>query len=104
MLVLTFLCLVLVWFSSACCCLVFEFTLLLTHVSCSISCSILLTLLITASFVILDKTQQKQGVSSSGKEVASCYVNFVRNCIEQVRHKILDELWVLNLLEVSMFL
>lgn len=44
--------------------------------------------------------QYKQGVSSSGKEFATCYINFVHNCIEQLRHKILDELLVLTVLEV----
>lgn len=56
------------------------------------------------SFEVLYRTnlqfwQYKQGVSTSGKELANCYVNFVRNCMEQLRSKILDELWVLNLLE-----
>ncbi|XP_074603167.1 calcium-dependent secretion activator 1 isoform X3 [Brevipalpus obovatus] len=41
----------------------------------------------------------KQGVSSSGKDVGKSYVNFVRNNLEQIRQKIADELWVLNVLE-----
>ncbi|KAI1285895.1 Calcium-dependent secretion activator [Halotydeus destructor] len=42
----------------------------------------------------------KQGVSSSGKEVGKAYVNFVRNSMEQLRQRVADELWVLNLLEL----
>lgn len=47
------------------------------------------------------RVQYKQGVSSSSRDVGKCYVNFVRNCIEQLRHKVLDELWVLNVLQVT---
>ncbi|OQR68490.1 Ca2+-dependent activator protein for secretion 2 isoform A-like [Tropilaelaps mercedesae] len=42
----------------------------------------------------------RQGMSSSGKEVGQCYVNFVRNSMEQLRQKVSDELWVLNLFEL----
>lgn len=44
--------------------------------------------------------QYRQGMSSSGKEVGQCYVNFVRNSMEQLRQKVSDELWVLNLFEL----
>ena len=43
-------------------------------------------------------------MSGSGKEVAKSYVNFVRNNLEQLRQKISDELWTLNLLEVRLSL
>lgn len=39
----------------------------------------------------------KKGVSSSGRDVGKAYINFVRNSTEQLSHKVLDELWVLNL-------
>ncbi|XP_028966388.1 calcium-dependent secretion activator-like [Galendromus occidentalis] len=42
----------------------------------------------------------RQGMSSSGKEVGQSYVNFVRNSMEQLRQKVSDELWVLNLFEL----
>lgn len=39
-------------------------------------------------------------MSSSGRELGKAYVNFVRNCTEQLRQKVNDELWVINLFEV----
>ena len=40
-------------------------------------------------------------MSSSGREVGKAYVNFVRNSTEQLRQKVSDECWVINLFEVS---
>ena len=42
-------------------------------------------------------------MSSSGREVGKAYVNFVRNSTEQLRVKVSDELWVINLFEVILF-
>ena len=44
--------------------------------------------------------QYNKGMSSSGREVGKAYVNFVRNTTEQLRQKVSDELWVINLFEV----
>ncbi|XP_076313515.1 calcium-dependent secretion activator 1 isoform X3 [Tachypleus tridentatus] len=41
----------------------------------------------------------KQGMSSSGREVGQAYINFARNSMEQLRQKVVDELWVLNVFE-----
>ncbi|XP_066582682.1 calcium-dependent secretion activator isoform X2 [Prorops nasuta] len=38
-------------------------------------------------------------VSGSGKEMGQAYVNFTRNCMDQIRSKVLDELWILNFFE-----
>nr|XP_034189159.1 calcium-dependent secretion activator isoform X3 [Osmia lignaria] len=38
-------------------------------------------------------------VSGSGKEMGQAYVNFTRNCIDQIRGKVLDELWILTFFE-----
>ncbi|XP_075219478.1 calcium-dependent secretion activator 1 [Lycorma delicatula] len=38
-------------------------------------------------------------VSGSGKDIGQAYVNFTRNCMDQVRSKITDELWILNFFE-----
>lgn len=38
-------------------------------------------------------------VSGSGKDVGQSYVNFLRNCMEQIRGKVTDELWILNFFE-----
>lgn len=46
----------------------------------------------------------KQGMSSSGRDIGKQYVTFVSNCCELLRHKINDELWIVNLLEVSIIL
>lgn len=46
----------------------------------------------------------KQGMSSSGKDIGKQYVTFVSNCCDLLRHKINDELWIVNLLEVSMMI
>lgn len=43
----------------------------------------------------------KQGMSSSGRDIGKQYVTFVFNCCDHLRHKINDELWIVNLLEVS---
>lgn len=43
----------------------------------------------------------KQGMSSSGKDVGKQYISFVSNCCDLLRHRINDELWIVNLLEVS---
>lgn len=43
----------------------------------------------------------KQGMSSSGRDIGKQYVSFVSNCCDLLRHKINDELWIVNLLEVS---
>lgn len=43
----------------------------------------------------------KQGMSSSGRDIGKQYVTFVSNCCDLLRHKINDELWIVNLLEVS---
>lgn len=49
---------------------------------------------------ILSLTTSK-GMSSSGRDIGKQYVSFVSNCCDQLRHKINDELWIVNLLEVS---
>lgn len=33
--------------------------------------------------------------------MGQAYVNFMRNCIDQIRSKVLDELWILTFFEVS---
>ncbi|XP_015112317.1 calcium-dependent secretion activator isoform X2 [Diachasma alloeum] len=38
-------------------------------------------------------------VSGSGKEMGQAYVNFARNCMDQIRSKVIDELWILNFFE-----
>ena len=38
-------------------------------------------------------------VSGSGKDLGQGYVNFTRNNMDQVRGKINDELWILNIFE-----
>ncbi|XP_063992218.1 calcium-dependent secretion activator isoform X2 [Diachasmimorpha longicaudata] len=38
-------------------------------------------------------------VSGSGKEMGQAYVNFARNSMDQIRSKIIDELWILNFFE-----
>lgn len=38
-------------------------------------------------------------VSGSGKDLGQGYVNFARNNMDQVRGKINDELWILNIFE-----
>nr|XP_018896820.1 PREDICTED: calcium-dependent secretion activator isoform X5 [Bemisia tabaci] len=38
-------------------------------------------------------------VSGSGKEMGQAYVNFTRNCMDQIRSKVNDELWILNFFE-----
>lgn len=43
----------------------------------------------------------KQGMSASGRDIGKQFVNFLSNTIELIRLKINDELWILNLLEVS---
>lgn len=41
-----------------------------------------------------------QNVSGSGKDMGQAYVNFTRNCMDQIRSKVNDELWILNFFEV----
>lgn len=41
-----------------------------------------------------------QKVSGSGKEMGQAYVSFTRNCMDQIRGKVLDELWILTFFEV----
>lgn len=38
-------------------------------------------------------------VSGSGKDLGQGYVNFTRNCMDQIRGKVTDELWILNFFE-----
>lgn len=45
--------------------------------------------------------QYKQNVSGSGRDLGQAYVNFTRNCMDQIRGKVNDELWILNLFDVS---
>ncbi|XP_042212858.1 calcium-dependent secretion activator-like isoform X7 [Homarus americanus] len=47
---------------------------------------------------ILSFTYQ-QNVSGSGKELGKAYINFARNSMDQIRQKVNDELWILNLFE-----
>lgn len=42
-----------------------------------------------------------QKVSGSGKEMGQAYVSFTRNCIDQIRGKVSDELWILTFFEVN---
>ena len=46
--------------------------------------------------------QYRQNVSGSGSELGKSYVNFARNSMEQIRQKVNDELWILNLFEVRL--
>ncbi|KAK8373596.1 hypothetical protein O3P69_015675 [Scylla paramamosain] len=39
-------------------------------------------------------------VSGSGKELGKAYINFARNSMDQIRQKVNDELWILNLFEL----
>lgn len=45
-----------------------------------------------------------QNVSGSGKDMGQAYVNFARNCMDQIRSKVNDELWILNFFEVRYIL
>lgn len=45
-----------------------------------------------------------QNVSGSGKDMGQAYVNFARNCMDQIRSKVNDELWILNFFEVCYIL
>lgn len=45
-----------------------------------------------------------QNVSGSGKDMGQAYVNFTRNCMDQIRSKVNDELWILNFFEVNVVL
>jgi hypothetical protein len=45
-----------------------------------------------------------QNVSGSGKDMGQAYVNFTRNCMDQIRSKVNDELWILNFFEVNYIL
>jgi hypothetical protein len=45
-----------------------------------------------------------QNVSGSGKDMGQAYVNFTRNCMDQIRSKVNDELWILNFFEVRYIL
>ncbi|XP_076760402.1 calcium-dependent secretion activator 1 isoform X3 [Xylocopa sonorina] len=38
-------------------------------------------------------------VSGNGKEMGQAYVSFTRNCMDQIRGKVLDELWILTFFE-----
>nr|CAD7395440.1 unnamed protein product [Timema poppensis] len=42
-----------------------------------------------------------ENVSGSGKDMGQAYVNFTRNCMDQIRSKVNDELWILNFFERS---
>nr|CAD7260059.1 unnamed protein product [Timema shepardi] len=42
-----------------------------------------------------------KNVSGSGKDMGQAYVNFTRNCMDQIRSKVNDELWILNFFELS---
>lgn len=42
----------------------------------------------------------KQGMTSSGRDIGKQYASFVFNCCDLLRQKINDELWIVNLLEV----
>ncbi len=44
--------------------------------------------------------QYKQNVSGSGRDLGQAYVNFTRNSMDQIRSKVNDELWILNLFDV----
>jgi len=50
--------------------------------------------------VLTDKDILFQNVSGSGKDMGQAYVNFTRNCMDQIRSKVNDELWILNFFEV----
>lgn len=41
----------------------------------------------------------KQNISGTGKDLAQTYVDFTRKSMEQLRQKIIDEIWILYLLE-----
>ncbi|XP_037078601.1 LOW QUALITY PROTEIN: calcium-dependent secretion activator-like, partial [Pollicipes pollicipes] len=42
----------------------------------------------------------KQNVSGSGRDLGQSYVTFTRNCMDQIRQKVSDELWILNVFEI----
>jgi hypothetical protein len=48
----------------------------------------------------IDVNMLFQNVSGSGKDMGQAYVNFTRNCMDQIRSKVNDELWILNFFEV----
>lgn len=35
--------------------------------------------------------------------MGQAYVSFTRNCMDQIRGKVLDELWILTFFEVKMY-
>ncbi|XP_043234557.1 calcium-dependent secretion activator-like isoform X27 [Amphibalanus amphitrite] len=39
-------------------------------------------------------------VSGSGRDLGQSYVTFTRNCMDQIRQKVSDELWILNVFEI----
>jgi len=41
----------------------------------------------------------KQNVSGSGKDLGQSYVNFTRNSMDQIRSKVTDDLWIINLFD-----
>ncbi|CAL4078804.1 unnamed protein product, partial [Meganyctiphanes norvegica] len=41
----------------------------------------------------------RQNASGSGRDLGKAYVNFTRNSMDQIRQKVNDELWILNLFE-----
>ncbi len=53
------------------------------------------------SWTAFNQWQYKQNVSGSGRDLGQAYVNFTRNSMDQIRSKVNDELWILNLFDVS---
>ena len=50
--------------------------------------------------ISFNRWQYKQNVSGSGRDLGQAYVNFTRNSMDQIRSKVNDELWILNLFDV----
>lgn len=57
-------------------------------------------LTLTEIYIVYSVFDLSQNVSGSGKDMGQAYVNFTRNCMDQIRSKVNDELWILNYFEV----
>jgi len=81
-----------------------EGSLIGSLLSFTVSSTIVLELLLNNSARLELPTSRSylfQNVSGSGKDTGQAYVNFTRNCMDQIRGKVVDELWILNFFEVT---
>ena len=74
--------------SSCACCWLLPFSLCLCVCECHLS------------WTACNRSQYKQNVSGSGRDLGQAYVNFTRNSMDQIRSKVNDELWILTLFDV----